>query len=272
MQHRVQRPFTPLLVALIVIASWSPPQLRAEASGSPLPDVIYSERESDTAPIWVSTEAATDNSGEINWALLGEQARTIFLSVEQNDAFADSTIEFNPDFSGLRKECVYFGSEERVADPRGTSLDEVLGNSLAIYRGRVIGRAEGFYRGIPGTLLKVAVTTRFKAPATHGHPDEILLYYPYAHFTIGHVTVCKRDANYPPIPPDLGDEIFFFAYGPRDSSPFVMYEFGFGDLAVFRDERQPLLPEVVLRSHPEMEQEGPEDFARLIASKVGGLR
>lgn len=272
MRQRAQTRAATILVAVMGVASWSGVPLGAQPSGSPIQDVIYSERETDTAPIWVSSEAATDNSGGINWALLGEQARTIFLSVEENDAFADSSIDFNPDFSGLRRECIYYGTEERIADPKGRSLEEVLANALAVYRGRVIGRAEGFYRGMPGTLLKVAVTARFKSPDAHGQPDEILVYYPYAHFTIDGVTICKRDANYPPVSPELGAEVFFLAYGPEDSAPFVMYEFGFGDLAVFPAEQRPFLPEVVLRSHPELRTGSPANLSALIASKMGGGR
>lgn len=240
------------------------------ASGSPIPEVIYSDWEHDHAPIWVSVEAAVDNDGEINWSLLGEAAQSVFDSVLRNDVYSRETLHFSPDVSGLRRECVYFGTEDFVVDPpEGPSVGEVVSEIPSIYRGKIVGIDQGFYRGAPGSLLEIRVVRTFKSSAEQPNPDEVYLYYPFAQFDIADLTVCKRDPRYP-LQPDLGDEVFFFGYGRSDFVPFVMFQFGFGDIALYKKGRQPLLPPWLAGLRPNLSGAGPDALARLVATEVSG--
>jgi hypothetical protein len=185
-------------------------------------------RDPAAPPVWVSLEGATTTAGKIDWSLLGDQARANFEGVKKNTPSLvakppgdKSPPEYDPDSSGLRPDCVYYGASyyDSLERPADHNLRAVIKNAPAILRGEVVALTPGFYQGEPSTLLTVRVdrVLRQSSKLRRG-TDTVFVVYPRARFTIEATTFCKGDSRFP-YQPTSGDQLLLFPFrSPEDAS------------------------------------------------------
>lgn len=187
--------------------------------------MLQAAGEDPQPPVWVSAEAATTPDGQINWDLLGESAHQNYLGVLRmtppllaKPPGDQSAPQYDPNSSGLRPDCVYYGASyyDSPGHPSDRTLDDVFRNARTIARGRIVALTPGFYLGEPSTLLTVEIERTFRAPAERFQSDVLHVIYPYARFSIGGVSFCKGDTEFP-YRPQVGDRSLVMPFRmPRD--------------------------------------------------------
>jgi len=124
---------------------------------------------------------------------------------------------------GVDLECpLTLASEEGRMDPKpNRSLSDLAEQALAIYSGRIEGISQGFFSGLPSSLLRVKVTKAFRSSALVAS-DEVLIPYPFAHFKIGPSTFCGGFHGM--FEPAVGDRVLVFIYDPPvDAAQTLVY-------------------------------------------------
>jgi hypothetical protein len=169
-------------LALVVIL-FSAASVLADAAD--VPDLILDE---DGRYLWVAADQALDEKGFLSEQYLGRYTHSL-----REDAQLNGT------------ECkVFRGSVPMQFEPN-SSLDELVRGAPSIVSGRVVALREGFYGGIPGTLLLLAAE-RLKGELS----GETLLFYPFAQIKTAEGLVCAK-ASADAVPPKLGDRVLVFA-------------------------------------------------------------
>jgi hypothetical protein len=177
------------------------------------PGVIYMKAGPRAAPVWVSAEeAATPEKSGLRWQLFSESdqgnlrrfvAESERLKGEKSRGVGESDLD-----------CPIFLStpDEGRIDPKpNRSLTDLAKHALAIYGGQIESISQGFFDGIPSSLLQVKVTEAFRSSEVVAR-EEILIPYPFARFRAGASTYCGgSSALYQPA---TGDRVLVFIYDP----------------------------------------------------------
>jgi len=189
----------------------SPPEPRPDLPATIPPLDLLAPGE---LPVWVSREAAVDERGEVRWDLfLGDFPDQLRRRAE---ALARSP--------GGRPEdqCTTTVASGDFEEHEG-SLDEVVDHALAILRGRVVARAEGFAGDLPANLLAVAVDERIQDSSSLSSGSELYVIYPRGRFTFGGIPLCDGLAGFPPVPA-VGDRIVLLPHRePVDRERRVLF-------------------------------------------------
>ena len=226
--------------------------ITAEARSSMPPDVLRSTNENRRAPLWVAASKAAAADG----ALAREhfephELRWLRREREPNRPHASSN-------DGFHAQSCFGESPVEIAAPAGSL--KALANAPAILEGAVIGRNVGFLAGTPGALLSIRVDVRSERENTFSVPDEVLVYYPEAEFSVGDRLYCVRPATHP-ARPRVGDRVVVFAYGPPvDATGRLLYVQASKHL-IFETPDGRLLPPAALR----------EELARLSIMQTGDV-
>jgi hypothetical protein len=178
------------LLLLTVSTGWA-------LAGGDVPGVIYMKEGPRTDPLWVSAEAATSEKGAVRWELLSpsdhDQLRSFLAESERLRREAKSSQDDQADGKPREElECpllLVSLCEERMEPKSNGSLSDLTEQALAIYSGRIEGISQGFFSGLPSSLLQVKVTKAFRSSDLVAR-DEILIPYPFAHFKIGSSIFC----------------------------------------------------------------------------------
>jgi len=171
----------------------------AQDSGSArigIPSMEYRRATVHATPVWLSSDAAFDQNGELRPDLFSDVERSIInANREQNGG----------------GQCVTFLSGRPLEDYRqADSVDSLTANALSIINGVIVARSTGFYNGVPGTLLAVRVTEAIKAFSALTSHDTVFLFFPEATIPTQRGLICSR--AFAPVPlPELGDGIIAFA-------------------------------------------------------------
>ena len=202
------------------------PLLSSPVSSAPpepdSPKIIRSKADRPASPVWTSAEAVAMPGGAINWSLLGDRAHMIYESVLRNTPrlVVESPGEepkYDPDSSGMRPECVYYGAAhfDYPNSPTEKTLDDVFKNAQAVLRGRVVEMTPGFYLGEPNTLLTVSLEKSIRRSKAFAKGSTFYVVYPKARFAIGDITFCKTDTKFP-YAPKVGDRVLLLPlHGPQ---------------------------------------------------------
>lgn len=185
-------------------------------SQGPVPSVLERTMRQAGEPLWVRAEAAVGPDGNVDWELLGEDARKAFESVARQTPISDRVFDHyhsgivekrNPD--GTITTWHHYGPTglEMPVEGSWRSLKELAEDAEVIYLGKVVGFAEGFFAGGPGSLLTVQLQEVLRASDERQVGSEIYVYYPSAQFSIGGVNFWKSDPAFPERPA-VGDRIF----------------------------------------------------------------
>lgn len=144
-------------------------------------DTIRRKSDPSGSPVWVSAATATAPDGKIDWDVLGERALMIYESVLRNTPRLviekpGSAPQFDPDSSGLRPECVYYGAAhfDYPNPPSDQTLGDVVKNAHAVLRGRITEITPGFYLGEPNSLLTVTIERTLRSSKVFA---ELPVYY-----------------------------------------------------------------------------------------------
>lgn len=217
-------------------------------AGGDVPGVIYMKTGPRTDPLWVSAEAATSEKGAVRWELFSssdqDNLRRFLASSERLRREAKSSQGQQADGKlGADLECpLTIASEEGRIDPKpNRSFSDLAEQALAIYSGRIERISQGFFSGIPSSLLQVKVTKAFRS-SDQVASDEILIPYPFAHFKIGPSTFCGGFHGI--FEPAVGDRVLIFIYDPPTNaaqtlvypqSPELFFQTSAGRLIIPRE-------------------------------------
>jgi hypothetical protein len=87
--------------------------------------------------------------------------------------------------------------------------------------GRIEGISQGFFDGLPSSLLRVKVTEAFRS-SKEVAKEEVLIPYPFARFKVGVSTFCGGSATL--YQPAIGDQVLVFIYDPPlDAARTLVY-------------------------------------------------
>lgn len=231
--------WTGLLLLLTFSTGW------ALADGE-APGVIYMKTGPRVDPLWVSAEAATSEKGAVRWELFSsfdqDHLRSFLADSERLRREAKSS---QGDQAGGKRgeelECpVVLATldEDRIEPKPNHSLSDLAQQALAIYSGRIEGISQGFFSGLPSSLLRVKVTKAFRSSALVAS-DEVLIPYPFARFRIGSSIFCGGPPTM--FQPTVGDRVLVFIYDPgrnadqtliHPRSPELFFETSAGRLVV----------------------------------------
>lgn len=187
-------------------------------AGGDVPGVIYMKAGPRADPLWVSAEAATSEKSAVRWELFSpsdqDHLRRFLTDSDRLRKEAESSQgDQAGGMRGADLECpLLLASEEGRMDPKpNRSLSDLAEQALAIYSGKIEGISQGFFSGLPSSLLRVKVTKAFRSSDLVAS-DEVLLPYPFARFKIGSSTFCGGFHGM--FEPEVGDRVLVFIYDP----------------------------------------------------------
>lgn len=230
-----------LLALLIFPTGWA-------LAGGDVPGVIYMKAGPRVDPLWVSAEAAASEKGDVRWDLFSstdqDNLRRFLASSERLRREAKSSQ--GQQAGGKQQtdlECplTLVSEEERIDLKPNNSFSNLVEQALAIYSGTIEGISPGFFSGVPSSLLRVKVTKAFRSSDLVAK-DEVLVYYPLAHFTIGSSTFCGGFHGM--LEPAVGNRVLVFVYEPptnaaqtlvHPQSPEFFFQTSEGHLIVPRE-------------------------------------
>ncbi|MFL6236876.1 MAG: hypothetical protein ACJ76N_27340 [Thermoanaerobaculia bacterium] len=169
-------------------------------------------------PLWVSAEAASEKN-DVRWELFSasdqDNLRHFVADSERLRREAKSS-QGNQvgGKQGTELECplVLATLDEGRIDPKpNNSFSDLTEQALAIYSGRIEGISQGFFSGLPSSLLQVKVTKAFRSSDLVAR-EEVLIPYPFARFKIGSSTFCGGPESM--FQPAVGDRVLVFIYDP----------------------------------------------------------
>jgi hypothetical protein len=217
-------------------------------AGGDVPGFIYMKAGPRVDPIWISAKAAASDKGDVRWELFSsfdqDHLRSFLADSERLRREAKSSQGRQADGKrGTELECpLVLTSEEGRMDPKpNRSFSDLAEQALAIYSGRIEGISQGFFSGLPSSLLQVKVTQAFRSSDLVAS-DEILVYYPFARFKIGSSTFCGGPESM--FQPAVGDRVLVFIYDPPTNaaqtlvypqSPELFFQTSAGRLIVPRE-------------------------------------
>jgi len=142
----------------------------AKTPRAAIPDII---RDAQGVPAWVSANAALDADGNLRAQLFGDRISSAQANARLNGTSSD--------------DCrVFVGPAPEHYQSTG-SVDDLVRNAKVIVSGRVLEIREGFYYGVPGSLI------RLEASVLKGGPKpETLLFYQLARIRTSEGMICAK--------------------------------------------------------------------------------
>jgi len=217
-------------------------------AGGGVPGVIYMKTGPRVDPLWVSAKAAASETGDVRWELFSssdqDHLRRFLADSERLRREAKSSQgDQAGGKSGVDLECpLRLVSEEGRMEPKpNRSLSDLTEQALAIYSGRIEGISQGFFSGVPSSLLQVKVVKAFRSSDLVAS-EEVLIPYSFAHFRIGTSAFCG--GRYGMLEPAVGDRVLVFIYDSpvnadrtlvSPQSPELFFQTSAGHLVVPRE-------------------------------------
>lgn len=165
-------------------------------------------------PVWVSAEEAADpETGDLRRQLFSESDRgNLRRFVAESERVKEE--QKSRGVQGSDLDCPIFLStpdESRIEPKPNRSFSDLAEQALAIYSGRIEDISQGFFSGLPSSLLQVKVTEAFRSSDLVAR-EEVLIPHPFARFKAGESTFCGGSAEmYRPV---TGDQVLVFIYDP----------------------------------------------------------
>lgn len=186
-----------VVVAILLVAPIAA-ERRAERLARPdvIPSVIASARQGAEYPVWVAAEAAFNANGDFQPALLSPTNRSILDDNRQLNAGT---------------ECKAFLGTPHESYSVSRTFDDAIGNALTITAGEVAAVRQGFYTGLPGTLVAVRIVERLKTFGRAGATDDLVfVFLPEARIATTKGLICASAFEaVPPLKP--GDRVIALA-------------------------------------------------------------
>ncbi|HEY0160711.1 MAG TPA: hypothetical protein VGF28_25725 [Thermoanaerobaculia bacterium] len=191
MTHRekfavARRAFFSLLLVMLAVT----------AGAGDVPDVISDE----DGPLWVAADVAVTPEGQLRGSALGRFGESV-----ERDARVASARERARSTPRRAEDCeTYFGVVPEHFEPT-SSFDDLTSHAQSIFSGRVVAVREGFFGGLPGSLLRIEASY-LKGSA----PLETYLFYPFARIATAGAPLCANPLG-AFVPPQRGDRLLIFS-------------------------------------------------------------
>jgi hypothetical protein len=183
-------------------------------AGRDAPGVIYMKASPRTTPVWISAEEATtpEKSG-LRWQLFSESDQgNLRRFIAESERLKGERKSRGAQESDLDCPILLSTPDEGRIDPKpNRSFTDLAKQALAIYSGRIEGISQGFFDGLPSSLLQVKVTEAFRSSELVAR-EEVLIPYPFARFKAGASAYCGGSAGM--YQPATGDQVLVFIYDP----------------------------------------------------------
>jgi hypothetical protein len=225
--------------AVIILLSLLPTGI---ALGDDVPRIIKSAYV--PWPEWVAADEAVGADGTLREDVLGP------FTASLRDLARDNTARLIRDAAangrGTAAECdecrLFRGTVPHVKSVR--SIDELTTVATDIFVGEVAAMRQGFYGGLPGTL--VLLSGRYIKGAA---ADEPLLFYPYARIKTAHGMICSKPVG-DFAAPEVGDRMMLWSTGtPRNDNGRAVFSLDVARMLVHEPRRGAIRVPDVLRSH-----------------------
>ena len=209
------------VLSMLMIAA----PLGAARPDQPTPPGFVGSRLLSSVPAWISLNQVLNLDGTIDWSRLPPGAKRDFDDALWAEEANPPLLRFPPDATLMPKpegcEVLFLGWRWPSFDQPASDLADLVDHSLAIYRGRVSGRSQGFSWKEPATLIGLGVTDPIKE-SDEVAKGRVWMIYPSARFTAEGRTVYRWLRAFPPAPQD-GDEVLLFVFGePVDAEGRVV--------------------------------------------------
>jgi hypothetical protein len=158
---------------------------------------------------WVAADLVVDEKGVLRRELL--KGRAVVL-LEHEAEFAEKAAARRAGLAADTPQSPDGCDLVPVGPTHGRSADSpehLTSLSSTIVLGRIEAIREGFYHGLPGSLLRIGATYLKGTPA-----NETYVFYPAAKIKLAESTLCAYPPpNYPV--PEIGDELLVFSRAPK---------------------------------------------------------
>lgn len=191
-----------LIAVCAALLAWIPCTLLASEVPAVLPGT------NSPWPRWVAADVAVAQDGSLRSEMLGQFIPSLRRLALMNTAALSSDSDAAQDHRvGNLDQCrVHRGAVPDYAS-RASSLTDLSTKAAIIVTGEVVATREGFYGGLPGTLLLLSARYMRGTPAT-----ETFLFYPHARIATADGLICaKPPGDY--VPPQVGDRVLILALG-----------------------------------------------------------
>lgn len=188
------------------------------------PEIIPSNIGSRSTPLWVEARAAASDRGGIRPDLFSANAvRSLREHAEANRAGrlakgrpAILPKSYRPEAGVDCTQLFGVPSVDRLEPKPNGTLADLVDQSRAILSGRVTQVEQGFFDGLPYSLLQISVTDVLHASSEEPAPRVVYVAYPYARFAVDDEIYCTGMTG--AFEPGPGARVLFFVYDePLDS-------------------------------------------------------
>jgi hypothetical protein len=165
---------------------------------------------------WVAADLAIGSDGHVRADLLKRHARSVvgYAAEEHRQRRIVEALPRARDTKAMAPVvcAAMINALAEYHDPI-RSPEDLLSAATTIFSGRIVGIREGFYHGVPGSLM------RLNGSALRGETaKETYLFYPFATIKTAQGMVCARPAG-KYAKPEIGDDVAIFDPTP---TPFSM--------------------------------------------------
>lgn len=236
-----------VIVMLSLLGSFALP-LSAADSMSAVPKELRGRVE-NALPAWVAVDRALDANGELLASKVGEYN---IAKLRRWKALQDRGAGAEPMEALRAGSCAGFRT---LPTPehyrRNGTIRDLTSEATDVIVGRLVGREEGFFRGSPASLLRIAVTATPRASdELYGRSQDVYLVYPYASLNIAGAFHCTRVPGLA-YEPAAGDRVIVFKYLPSASPDAVAIEADARREVIFEQANTVVIPPL-LASDPSL--------------------
>ena len=205
--------FARTLLWVVLMFLTSAAQSQPTTPSSVGPDQLT--RDGAPGPFFISARQATDTDGNVRWSVFDEGTRTVLRG--RVDAERPRTVNASGASATGSSPCAVAAISPSHLPAPARSLNDLITNAGAIYRGVVTDLTPGFELVRPVTLVGIDIGKLLRAGPGFPRSGRILVIHPYADFMIGSTRFCNAASE--ASAPHIGDHVILFAYvAPTDTS------------------------------------------------------
>ena len=256
----MSNPLKPIRALVIIGMCALAPTLSADERHGDIPDLAH-RAPGESPPMWIASSLVVDEEGNL---LLDRDSfsNTFIRKVEW-------LLEEGPGF----EDCIEMPLPAEVTTSRSFDLERAVDSSKVILVGEVTARRDGFYWGIPGTVVQIRHVEQLRSAPERNEAAHSFAFFANGEIELGPRTLCVKNEEYADTP-EVGDRIVAFVrgrFGPDDQFLWTFYA---GGLATLHRDGTLSLPEAQRRSTDGVEPRSASSYIdhirRLVREKDHG--
>jgi hypothetical protein len=193
-------------------------------------------------PAWVSIDVAVDPQGKLRLEKVGEHSVRMLRDMDALRRRNAPSGEL-----AMTSEGCHGSTSLPAVDHyrRNETLNDLVAEASDVVVGRVMATGEGFFRGHPATILRVAITETYRSSnELAGRTEDLFLVYPFANVRIGASLHCTRPVGFT-FEPAVGNRVLLFKYLPSASPDALLVEADAGREVIFEAGNRTVVPPVL---------------------------